>query len=732
MASENIQNYLAAINPSLLNYEEWLMVGMAIKAEGLPVSVWDEWSQNDSRYDPRTIDEKWDSFQSQGVTGGSIAHLAKEYGYTKPKPRILDWNSVIRERPGMTIPSTPPRWNPTKELIEYLDTLYDDDDFVNIVLKAKYDEAKNKWKPGNMGITLKAKVLRDKLENSSSMEECFGDVNPEAGAWIRLNPTDGEGIGNKNTTKFRYALIESDEMPLDQQMRFFKESHLPIKLVVNSGGKSLHAVVDLGAKDKKEFDKRVLTLFNYCSSNGFEIDENNKNCSRLSRAPGFIRGENKQFIVSREIGCKTWEEFDKYRLLPAVPEALPLSWDIVEDNVEKPWIIEGLLAERTKMMIAAAPKSGKTMLCIQLALAFATGGLFLNKWRCRKLKVLYIDGELGRQTFVKRLKNVAFAMEVNGASEIFGEEPMIDYIDGVEEYDLMDMIDSIIEKYRSHNYGVVIIDPIYLLFKGDESNSEDARDFVKRLTKLKEGLGCSIVYVHHHSKGNQGEKSSMDRYSGSGVFARDADAIVDLSSINTETGDTIARVTAHRQCEALNQFGKDNLRNWANFDSDNPGEIGNHMRKHYGVTYETIDAILEDVANKPVKAFQIAGTVRHYADFNPFKVLYEYPLHVLDGEGLLAKSHVFGSDKDYQQRGADSSKEKRDNARDDRNDKLISLFHELEETHPGEVTKQMMFEEWNNRNLGHTTEHNFQDFWLKEVFNFVTNPNNKKQKFLRL
>ena len=229
-----------------------------------------------------------------------------------------------------------------------------------------------------------------------------------------------------------------------------------------------------------------------------------------------------------------------------------------------------------------------------------------------------------------------------------------------------------------------------------------------------------------------GEKSSMDRYSGSGVFARDADAIVDLSSINTETGDTIARVTAHRQCEALNQFGKDNLRNWATFDSDNPGEIGNHMRKHYGVTYETIDAILEDVANKPVKAFQIAGTVRHYADFNPFKVLYEYPLHVLDGEGLLAKSHVFGSDKDYQQRGADSSKEKRDNARDDRNDKLISLFHELEKTHPGEVTKQMMFEEWNNRNLGHTTEHNFQDFWLKEVFNFVTNPNNKKQKYLRL
>ena len=37
-----------------------------------------------------------------------------------------------------------------------------------------------------------------------------------------------------------------------------------------------------------------------------------------------------------------------------------------------------------------------------------------------------------------------------------------------------------------------------------------------------------MIYCHHHSKGAQGSKKAIDRASGSGVFARDPDALVDL------------------------------------------------------------------------------------------------------------------------------------------------------------------------------------------------------------
>ena len=39
------------IDPGSLSYQDWVNVGMALKLEGYPISVWDQWSQKDfSRY----------------------------------------------------------------------------------------------------------------------------------------------------------------------------------------------------------------------------------------------------------------------------------------------------------------------------------------------------------------------------------------------------------------------------------------------------------------------------------------------------------------------------------------------------------------------------------------------------------------------------------------------------------------------------------------------------------
>lgn len=44
-------------------------------------------------------------------------------------------------------------------------------------------------------------------------------------------------------------------------------------------------------------------------------------------------------------------------------------------------------------------------------------------------------------------------------------------------------------------------------------------------------LGSVDVWCHHHSKGDQSWKSAMDRASGSGVFARDVDALLDVTEL---------------------------------------------------------------------------------------------------------------------------------------------------------------------------------------------------------
>ncbi|MFR3006429.1 MAG: PriCT-2 domain-containing protein [Blautia faecis] len=40
------------IDPGSLSYQDWVNVGMALKLEGYPVSVWDQWSRKDFRTVP--------------------------------------------------------------------------------------------------------------------------------------------------------------------------------------------------------------------------------------------------------------------------------------------------------------------------------------------------------------------------------------------------------------------------------------------------------------------------------------------------------------------------------------------------------------------------------------------------------------------------------------------------------------------------------------------------------
>ena len=65
----------------------------------------------------------------------------------------------------------------------------------------------------------------------------------------------------------------------------------------------------------------------------------------------------------------------------------------------------------------------------------------------------------------------------------------------------------------------------YKVITGDENSADQMAAFCNQFDKVADGLGCAVIYCHHHSKGAQGGKRSMDRASGSGVFARDPDAV---------------------------------------------------------------------------------------------------------------------------------------------------------------------------------------------------------------
>ena len=51
MEKQRLPELLEYIDPAMLDYQDWVNVGMALKEEGCSVSDWEDWSQRDrARY----------------------------------------------------------------------------------------------------------------------------------------------------------------------------------------------------------------------------------------------------------------------------------------------------------------------------------------------------------------------------------------------------------------------------------------------------------------------------------------------------------------------------------------------------------------------------------------------------------------------------------------------------------------------------------------------------------
>ena len=195
-------------------------------------------------------------------------------------------------------------------------------------------------------------------------------------------------------------------------------------------------------------------------------------------------------------------------------------------------IIEGVLLEGHKMLLTGPSKANKTWCLIALAVSVATGGYWIGM-RCAKRKVLYIDLETDHRTLQKRISNVTYGKQT-AVADVVGN--LVVWPLRGKSCGLHEIVEELFNRCSYGEFGVVVIDPAYMIQDGDENNAKDIREFFAELDRLCVRLGCTVVISHHHSKGAQGLKSSIDRGSGSGVFGRAPDAVIDLTELVLEPG----------------------------------------------------------------------------------------------------------------------------------------------------------------------------------------------------
>ena len=593
-------------------YDQWLLVGMSLKHEGYGWETWDEWSRGSPKYREGVCERKWRSFNEDNAgepaTGGTIDHLARLGGWSDDFGEELELGQVIRD----TSPTRgyvfvdksterenlpefdAKRYDPKADALAYLKGMFEADEYIGF--NGEFVTRDDRLVPTVNAYSFTAESIVDAISDGpmkklgvsdlreQAVREAFGVVG-EDGCYVRINPLDGVGDGNSNVTRFANALIESDEDDIETQYAIYKKLELPIRFLVHSGHHSLHAIVKVDALNIAEYRERVSFLYAFCAKNGLRVDEANKNPSRYSRMPGVKRDGQWQRIVARDMGKRSWDEWREWveEENDTLPEEEPLG-DLSDLPELAPELIEGLLREGHKMLIAAPSKAGKSFLLQELAVCIAEG----RPWLGRKVgqgRVLYVNLELDAVSCKHRFADIYGAM--GGGTH--GNDVLVLNLRG-RSVPLDRLAPTLIRRYKDRHLKAMIIDPIYKVITGDENAASDMAQFCNLFDSIATECGCAMVYSHHFSKGAAGKYSNAaDRASGSGVFVRDPDAILAMSELRVDDG----KVATYRQ--------------------------------------------VRDGTTTPT-GWRISATLREFPTPPDFDIWFDWPLHVHDEGGILAST----------------------------------------------------------------------------------------------
>lgn len=478
---------------------------MALHAAGASVDDWIAWSAKDAeRFDEAGCRRRWAGFDAGGGVGpGTLWHMARERGWNPP-PESRNFSRFLpaRKRPRPPEPAPLPR-PVSADTAAWLRTLFPADTLVRHVCEVD-------GHPAGLGDVSTVTALADLLE-----------AGMEPPQYIGINPMSGPGGRDADVENFLYCLVECDSLDLERQWAGLSEAAavLPIVSIVYSGGRSLHALVRVDAESREQYDEKVKVVYDWLERRGLPVDRACRNPSRLTRIPGAVRGTATQDLL----------------LLRAPDHCPPLDIDLLRVQrwpvaltewrsrppQRRPWLIESVVHAKTTICISGRSKAGKSFACMHLAAAISSGENFLGK-RCAQGDVLHVDLELHEDTLWARYERIiSYHGGDMGRIHVL---PMRDYAPDLAG--LLGDLGVIIPRLKP---AVVIIDPVYRLTDLDEIDARQVSAFLRDLYAITREHSTSLVYTHHHRKGAVQDAAAVDRPSGSGVWGRMPDAMLDLT-----------------------------------------------------------------------------------------------------------------------------------------------------------------------------------------------------------
>ena len=197
---------------------------------------------------------------------------------------------------------------------------------------------------------------------------------------------------------------------------------------------------------------------------------------------------------------------------PYLPPGLAkgLSEFLKAKTVVKPMLIEAVWPSQAIGFIAGPPKSLKSWMALELAMAISTGNKFLNRYISHPARVLLVQQESSFYAFQRRVEAV---------SKRYGATHELFILSNVG-FDLTDETQSqkLEEEVRRVRPALLILDPFASFFSGDENSAKEVGGSVRLLRKWRDEYETAICIVHHSNKGN-GDRAGLRMRGSSALYA---------------------------------------------------------------------------------------------------------------------------------------------------------------------------------------------------------------------
>lgn len=196
-------------------------------------------------------------------------------------------------------------------------------------------------------------------------------------------------------------------------------------------------------------------------------------------------------------------------------------WSRAEDNDE--WIVEPLLPARRMVALYSAPKAGKSLLMLELAVAVARGTPVLGTTPDRPYRVLYVDFENDPQgDILTRLE----AMDVG--PDGLGNLCYLTF-PSLAWFDTAAGAADLLRHVEAYDCEVVIIDTVSRAVSGEENDNDTWLSFYRHTGLALKRAGVACIRLDHSGKDR--EKGMR----GGSAKAGDVDAVWRLTALSETT-----------------------------------------------------------------------------------------------------------------------------------------------------------------------------------------------------